>query len=87
MYCPGCHSRLKMDKTTEDSVIRFASLYAFIKHAQELMIQTMCSAMGVDYTIFKFQNEYGVGQLFKNLYTGILGIFSPLMLEDKPIIF
>lgn len=85
MYCPDCHSRLKMVKTTEDSRIRPASLYAFTKYAQELMIQTMCPAMGVDYTIFRFQNVYGVGQSLKNPYTGILSIFSSLMLENKPI--
>src|SRR5699024_10780719 len=51
----------------------------------EMMLKTMCPALGVDYTIFRFQNVYGVGQSLKNPYTGILSIFSSLMLENKPI--
>ena len=49
------------------------------------MLETMCPALGVDYTIFRYQNVYGVGQSLKNPYTGILSIFSTLMLENKPI--
>ena len=41
--------------------------------------------MGIDYTIFRFQNVYGVGQSLKNPYTGILSVFSTLMLENKPV--
>lgn len=85
MYCSDCGAKLKVVKTTEDSAIKPASLYAFTKYAQELMLQTMCPALGLDYTIFRFQNVYGVGQSLKNPYTGILSIFSSLMLEDKPI--
>lgn len=85
MYCPNCGSKLKLRKTTEDSAIKPASLYAFTKYTQELMLQTMCPVLGVDYTIFRFQNVYGVGQSLKNPYTGILSIFSSLMLENKTI--
>ena len=42
---------------------RVFSLYAFTKYAQEMMLKTMCPAMGIDYTIFRFQNVYGVGQM------------------------
>ena len=85
MYCPNCGEKLKLMKTTEDSKIKPASLYAFTKYTQELMLQTMCPALGVDYTIFRFQNVYGVGQSLKNPYTGILSIFSSLLLENKPV--
>lgn len=50
-----------------------------------MMFHTMCPALDVDYTIFRFQNVYGIGQSLKNPYTGILSIFSSLMLENKPI--
>ena len=49
------------------------------------MLQTLCPAMNIDYTIFRFQNVYGAGQSLKNPYTGILSIFSTLMLENKPV--
>lgn len=61
------------------------SLYAFTKYSQEKMLETMCSALQVNYTIFRFQNVYGVGQSLKNPYTGILSIFSTLMLENKTV--
>ena len=38
-----------------------------------------------DYTIFRFQNVYGAGQSLKNPYTGILSIFSSLLLDNKDI--
>lgn len=85
MYCPNCRKKLKLLKTSEDSEIKPASLYAFTKYSQEMMLKTMCPALGVNYTIFRFQNVYGVGQSLRNPYTGILSIFSSLMLENKPI--
>lgn len=85
VYCPECGEVLKMWATTEDSEIKPASLYAYTKYAQELMLRTMCPAMGIDYTIFRFQNVYGVGQSLKNPYTGILSVFSSLLLENKSV--
>lgn len=84
-YCPNCGERLILLPTTEDSEIKPVSLYAYTKYAQELMLKTMCPAMGIDYTLFRFQNVYGVGQSLKNPYTGILSVFSTLMLENKPV--
>lgn len=84
-YCPACSRKLNPLPTTEDSEIKPASLYAFTKFAQEKMLQTMCPALGIDYTIFRFQNVYGVGQSLKNPYTGILSVFSTLMLENKSV--
>lgn len=85
LYCPNCGEKLTLLSTTEDSAIKPASLYAYTKYAQEMMLRTMCPAMGIDYTIFRFQNVYGVGQSLKNPYTGILSVFSALMLENKPV--
>lgn len=84
-YCPYCGRKLNPIPTTESSEIKPASLYAYTKYAQEMLIKTMCPAMGIDYTIFRFQNVYGVGQSLKNPYTGILSVFSSLMLEDKMV--
>lgn len=85
LYCDKCGEKLTLLPTTEDSVIIPGSLYAYTKYAQEKMLQTMCPALGIDYTIFRFQNVYGVGQSLKNPYTGILSIFSTLLLENKPV--
>lgn len=85
MYCDVCGKKLDKEYTSEDSQVTPVSLYAFTKYAQEKMLETMCPALGIDYTIFRFQNVYGVGQSLKNPYTGILSIFSTLMLENKSI--
>jgi len=71
MYCDTCEEKLQLTYTTEDSKIKPNSLYAFTKYTQERMLETMCPALGIDYTIFRFQNVYGVGQSLKNPYTGI----------------
>lgn len=85
-YCPKCGEQLETLSTDEDGEIKPASLYAYTKYAQEMMLRTMCPAMGIDYTIFRFQNVYGIGQSLKNPYTGILSVFSTLMLENMPVI-
>lgn len=84
-YCPKCGKQLMLVSTTEDSEIHPYSLYAYTKCAQEMLLKTMCPSIGVDYTIFRFQNVYGVGQSLNNPYTGILSIFSTLMLKNKPV--
>ncbi len=85
MYCDFCGSLLTLVPTTEDTPTRPKSLYAFTKIAQEQMLETMCPALNIDYTIFRFQNVYGVGQSLDNPYTGILSVFSTRMLQDKPV--
>jgi len=84
-YCPKCGQRLELMSTTEDSEIKPSSLYAYTKYAQEMMLRTMCPALGIEYTLFRFQNVYGVGQSLRNPYTGILSVFSTLLLENKPV--
>lgn len=85
MYCEICNSALSLIPTNESCEVTPNSLYAFTKYAQEKMIETMCPALGIEYTIFRFQNVYGVGQSLKNPYTGILSIFSTLLLENKEL--
>ena len=85
LYCDKCGEKLEILLTSEECEIKPLSLYAFTKYSQEKLIETMCPVLGVQYTIFRFQNVYGVGQSLKNPYTGILSIFSTLMLENKEI--
>lgn len=85
MHCPVCGNIMSVVPTDENSKLFPESLYAFTKLAQENMVKLMCKSMGIDYTIFRFQNVYGVGQSLKNPYTGILSIFSGLLLEGKAL--
>lgn len=85
LHCPICNERLLLVPTDENSKVIPNSLYAFTKYAQEKMVETMCKSMQIDYTIFRFQNVYGIGQSLMNPYTGILSIFSTLFLDNKKV--
>lgn len=52
-----------------------ASIYGATKLAQEQIVASWSSAMGVPATIFRFQNVYGPGQSPYNSYTGIITLF------------
>ena len=85
MHCPVCGQNMLPLPTDEESKIYPLSLYAFTKYAQEKMIETMCKALDINYTIFRLQNVYGKGQALSNPYTGILSIFSERMLQNADI--
>jgi dTDP-L-rhamnose 4-epimerase len=62
--------------TREDDPLSPASIYAATKLAQEELVRVACGALGIAYTIQRFQNVFGEGQSLRNPYTGILSIFS-----------
>ncbi|UNC93566.1 NAD-dependent epimerase/dehydratase family protein [Candidatus Contubernalis alkaliaceticus] len=80
--CPKCVGKVKLKKTTEDCPLTPISYYAYTKLAQEKMFEVMCPTMSIPYTIFRYQNVYGAGQSLNNPYTGILSIFSKLLLKN-----
>jgi dTDP-L-rhamnose 4-epimerase len=83
--CPFCSRAVEPTKTAEDSRLSPISYYAFTKLAQEKMLETMCPMIGLPYTIFRYQNVYGMGQSLRNPYTGIISIFSNLLLENRTV--
>ena len=83
--CPICGENAKLEKTPESCELNTVSYYAYTKMAQEKMLETMCHAIEMPFTIFRYQNVYGVGQSLNNPYTGILSIFSKLLLQEKEI--
>lgn len=74
--CPECASEMEATATREDDRLAPASIYAATKLAQEDLVRVACPALGIAYTILRFQNVFGEGQSLKNPYTGILSIFS-----------
>jgi dTDP-L-rhamnose 4-epimerase len=60
-------------------------VYGITKQNQEQMVLCVCKAIGIDAVAFRYQNVYGPGQSLTNPYTGILSIFSSLILNGKPI--
>ena len=83
--CPICNGDVELLKTTEESPLSPISYYAYTKMAQEKMLELMCPTLGVPYTIFRYQNVYGAGQSLSNPYTGILSIFSKMLLNNQPL--
>ena len=81
--CPICGGAVELRNTTEECPLTPISFYAYTKLAQEKMLEVMCPTMNIPYTIFRYQNVYGAGQSLNNPYTGILSIFSKLLLKNK----
>jgi len=83
--CPICDEVVEISPTSEDSKIHPTSIYGITKQNQEQMFMAMGAALKIPVVGFRYQNVYGPGQSLKNPYTGILSIFSTLMLNDKDI--
>jgi len=83
--CPICGKDVELVSTTADCEIKPISMYAYTKMAQEKMLELMCPSMGIEYTIFRYQNVFGPGQSLNNPYTGILSIFSKRLLNNQDI--
>lgn len=81
---PGT-SGLTLLPTDEDSKIHPSSVYGITKQVQEQLVMTVCPAIGIDGVALRYQNVYGPGQSLANPYTGILSIFSNLIMSDQPI--
>lgn len=82
---PGCKEPLVLAATDEDSKIHPSSVYGITKQVQEQLVMTVCPSIGIEAVGLRYQNVYGPGQSLANPYTGILSIFSNLILGGKPI--
>jgi len=81
---PGCDS-IELVATDEESKLHPSSVYGITKQVQEQMVMTVCPTIGIEPVAFRYQNVFGPGQSLSNPYTGILSIFSNLMLTGKDI--
>lgn len=71
--------------TDEQSKILPSSLYAITKYNQEQMSLSVCKSIAIPCIALRFQNVYGPGQSLSNPYTGILAIFSSLILNGSSL--
>lgn len=76
---------LKLVATDEKSIIHPNSVYGITKQVQEQLIMTVCPTLNIQPVALRYQNVYGPGQSLHNPYTGILSIFSNLILNNKDI--
>jgi len=81
---PGS-SPLTLVATDEESRLHPSSLYGITKQVQEQMVMTLCPTMGIEPVALRYQNVFGPGQSLSNPYTGILSIFSNLIMQGRPL--
>ncbi len=82
---PGVEGELELVATDEDSKIHPSSVYGITKQVQEQLVMTVCPSIGIEGVALRYQNVFGPGQSLSNPYTGILSIFSNLIMQGKPI--
>lgn len=85
VHHPAGGSPLQLLATDEASLIHPSSVYGITKQVQEQLVMTVCPTIGVEGVALRYQNVYGPGQSLSNPYTGILSIFSNLVMSGKPI--
>jgi dTDP-L-rhamnose 4-epimerase len=83
--CPVCGLVVEAWTSSEGDPIQPTSIYGITKYAQEQVVLNLCAAMGITAVALRYQNVYGPGQSLRNPYTGILSIFSQLLLEKRQI--
>lgn len=81
---PGS-SPLTLVATDEESQLHPSSLYGITKQVQEQMVMTLSPTLGIEPVALRYQNVFGPGQSLSNPYTGILSIFSNLIMQGKPL--
>jgi dTDP-L-rhamnose 4-epimerase len=84
-FCPDTGERLELVPTDETSKTHPSSVYGVTKLFQEQLVLTVCETLGIGAIALRFQNVYGPGQSLRNPYTGILSIFSTLLLQGKDV--
>ena len=82
---PAGGAALQLLATDEDSLIHPSSVYGITKQVQEQLVMTVCPTLNIAGVALRYQNVYGPGQSLSNPYTGILSIFSNLIMSGKPI--
>jgi len=71
--------------TSEDLPLAPASIYASTKLAQEHILSQCFAGTPVEICVLRLQNVYGPGQSLNNPYTGIISIFTKLLMEGKAL--
>ncbi len=83
--CPICGGDVDAIATDEHAKVQPASFYGITKQVQEQMFMLFGRSFGVPSCALRYQNVYGPGQSLNNPYTGILSIFSALILNGQDI--
>jgi len=82
---PGIAGELECIATHEESKLHPSSVYGITKQVQEQLVMTVCPSLGIEGVALRYQNVFGPGQSLSNPYTGILSIFSNLIMQGKGV--
>ena len=85
LYDSQSNEPLTIVATDEESQIHPSSVYGITKQVQEQLVMTVCPLVGIEPVALRYQNVYGPGQSLSNPYTGILSIFSNLIMQNGTI--
>lgn len=84
LYDDSGHA-LTLVGTDEEARIHPSSVYGITKQVQEQLVMTVCPTAGIEPVGLRYQNVYGPGQSLSNPYTGILSIFSNIIMQGGEI--
>jgi len=83
--CPLCCAPVSPLPSKEDDAFGPVSIYGITKLGQEMVIANTAAAACIPSVVLRYQNVYGPGQSLSNPYTGILSIFTQLLLAGQSI--
>jgi dTDP-L-rhamnose 4-epimerase len=85
LRCPTCGGPVVVIPVTSSTRRAPTSVYGMTKQGQEDVLRTVLPGLGVDLCVLRLQNVYGPGQSVRNPYTGILSIFSELLVSGQEV--
>lgn len=83
--CPLCAGAVEPLASLDSDAQLPTSIYGITKLAQEQIVLQTCCSLGIPGVGFRYQNVYGPGQALRNPYTGILSIFTQLLLRGEEV--
>jgi dTDP-L-rhamnose 4-epimerase len=69
----------------ETQLLNPTSLYGLSKLWQEQLLRMFCKTQDIDLVVLRLQNVYGQKQELNNPYTGIIGIFTNFIIQEKSV--
>ena len=85
VHCPACGATVEPLASDELTPMKPVSIYGLTKACQEQLVTVWGPSREVETVALRFQNVYGPGQSLSNPYTGILSIFSSLILDGREL--
>lgn len=85
LTCPQCGTKVIAKACKESTLRRPVSIYGLTKKVQEDLITMISKTYHIPVIILRYFNVFGDRQSAINPYTGVLSIFTSLMLSNRDI--